>query len=176
MLRVNVGLSRKVSKDYNSTGYSINLEGEVTAPVSDPEAVVEQVKELYDLAEEALALQVERSQSIDAIANRDSESSRPVERQGPGSGRTRSGNSAPRQSQEHSGGNGHEEPPATNKQIQYLLSIGKRQRLSTAQLERKIQDILGRPVGVYDLSKQGAGVVIDTLTGNGADTGAGRRR
>ncbi len=30
MLRVNVGLSRKVSKDYDFTGYSINLEGEVT--------------------------------------------------------------------------------------------------------------------------------------------------
>jgi len=29
MLRVNVGLSRKLSKDYNSTGYSVNLDGEV---------------------------------------------------------------------------------------------------------------------------------------------------
>ena len=164
MLRVNVGLSRKVSKDYNSTGYSINLEGEVTAPVSEPEAVVEQVKELYDLAEEALTVQVERSQSIDAIANRDSESSRPVERQVPDSGRTRFGNSAPQRTQEHSGGNGHEEPPATNKQIQYLLSIGKRQRLTTVQLEKRIAEIIGQPVEVYDLSKKAAGTVIDALT------------
>ncbi len=71
MLRVNVGLSRKVSKDYNSTGYSINLEGEVTAPVSDPEAVVEQVKEFFDLAEEALDRQMDRSQGDDALASRD---------------------------------------------------------------------------------------------------------
>jgi len=71
MLRVNVGLSRKLSKDYNSTGYSINLEGEVTAPVSDPEAVVEQVKELYDVAEEALYRQIERCESTSAIASRD---------------------------------------------------------------------------------------------------------
>jgi hypothetical protein len=30
MLSVNIGLSRKLSKDYNSTGYSVNLDGEVT--------------------------------------------------------------------------------------------------------------------------------------------------
>ena len=51
MLKVNVGLSRKLSKDYNSEGFSINVEGEVSAAVNDPQAVVEQVKELYDLAE-----------------------------------------------------------------------------------------------------------------------------
>jgi hypothetical protein len=39
MLKINVGLSKKLSKDYNSTGYSVNLEGEITAPVSDPDAV-----------------------------------------------------------------------------------------------------------------------------------------
>ena len=49
MLRVNVGLSRKLSKDYNSTGYSVNLDGELTAAVSDPEGVIEQVKELMAL-------------------------------------------------------------------------------------------------------------------------------
>jgi len=52
MLKVNVGLSKKLSKDFNSSGYSINVEGEVTAPVSDPEAIVAEVKQLYDLAEE----------------------------------------------------------------------------------------------------------------------------
>ncbi len=36
MLRVNVGLSRKLSKDFNSNGYSVNIDGEVTATVSDP--------------------------------------------------------------------------------------------------------------------------------------------
>jgi len=62
------GLSRKLSKDYNSEGFSINLEGEVSAPVNDPQGVVEQVKELYDLAEEALAQQIERAKSTEAIA------------------------------------------------------------------------------------------------------------
>jgi hypothetical protein len=40
MLKINVGLSRKLSKDFQSTGFSLNLEGEITAPVSDPEAVI----------------------------------------------------------------------------------------------------------------------------------------
>ena len=71
MLKVNVGLSRKLSKDYNSTGFTINLEGEVAAPPNDAAAVVEQVKELYDLAEEALSLQIERSQGDAALASHD---------------------------------------------------------------------------------------------------------
>ena len=60
MLKVNVGLSRKLSRDFNSTGYSVNLEGEVANPVDDPEGVIEKIREYYDLAEEALRDQVER--------------------------------------------------------------------------------------------------------------------
>ena len=48
-------------------------------------------------------------------------------------------------------------------QVQYLLSIGKRQRLTTVQLEKKIAEIIGRPVGIYDLSKMAAGIVIEAL-------------
>ena len=166
MLRVNVGLSRKLSKDYNSTGYSVNIDGEITALPSDAEAVVEQVKELFDLAEEALDQQVQRSRSIDAIAGHQQESRQPRSAGRDGNGSARPNRGTPRQSQQPGNGNGREEHPATNKQIQYLLSIGKRQRLSTPQLEGKIEEILGRPVGVYDLSKQAAGVVIDSLTGS----------
>ena len=157
MLRVNVGLSRKLSQDYNSTGYSINLDGEITAPVNDPEAFVEQVKELYDLAEEALNQEIDRCQRGAAVASRDEETPR-----GPNTDR---GNG-------HSGqtanGNGRQDAEvATNKQVQYLLSIGKRQRLTTVQLEHRIKEILGQAVGVYDLTKRDAGTVIDALTGNG---------
>ena len=65
--------------------------------------------------------------------------------------------------------------PATNKQVQYLLSIGKRQRLTTVQLEKKIAEIIGRPVGVYDLSKMAAGIVIEALT-NGASANGTKAR
>jgi len=157
MIKVNVGLSRKLSKDYNSEGFSINLEGEVSAAVSDPQAVVEQVKELYDLAEEALAQQIERSQSTVAIASRDEE---PKAASSNGNGRHATPENNRRAS---TNGNGHKEEPATNKQVQYLLSLGKRMRLSTAALEKEIADILGSEIGVYELTKKQAGLVIDQL-------------
>jgi hypothetical protein len=175
MLRVNVGLSRKLSRDYNSTGFSVNLDAEITAPISDPEGVMEQVKELFDLTEEALNLQVERSQSIDAIAGHDAQpqDQRRLTANGNGNGRQRPSQEQRQEAPQSQGGNGREQEPATNKQLQYLQGIAKRQKLSSAQLEKKIAEILGRPVGVYDLSKQAAGVVIDALT-NGASAN-GRR-
>jgi hypothetical protein len=183
MIRANVGLSRKLSKDYNSTGYSVNLDGEITAPTSDPEAVVEQVRELFDLAEEVLNQQIDRSQSDAAIANHDEQpQQRPPASQN-GNGSVRPNRNPPRQtsSPQNNGngsaqGNGYSQAngnrnaddkpqePATNKQIQYLLSIGKRQRLTTVQLESKLAEIIGRPVGIYDLSKMAAGIAIEVLT------------
>jgi hypothetical protein len=188
MLRANVGLSRKVSKDYNSTGFTVNLDGEINAPLNDPEAVMEQMRELFDVAEEALNQQIDRHQSDSAIASRDEEP-RPApeprrqerrpspathpDRRGPTSGR---GFQQPARSEAPTNGNGrsqHEADPATNKQVNYLLNIGKRQRLSTAQLERKVGDILGHQVGLYDLTKQQAARAIDALT-NGGSQGNGR--
>jgi hypothetical protein len=173
MLRANVGLSRKLSKDYNSTGYSVNLDGEITAPASDPEAVIEQVKELFDLAEDALAQQIDRSQSDSAIASHDAESRPqvPVNRNGNGATRA-NGSKEPSKNQPSGNGNGQEEQPATNKQIQFLLGIGKRQKLSTVQLEKKIAEILGRPVGIYDLNKEAAGIVISALTNGSPSNGS----
>jgi hypothetical protein len=182
MLRANVGLSRKLSKDYNSTGYSINLDGEITAPVSDPEGVIEQIKELFDLAEDTLAQQIDRSQSEAAIASHDEQpKSQPsVNRNGnrlnSSNGNGSSGTAEATNITPPQNGNGHqEEQPATNKQVQYLLSLGKRLKLTTVQLEKKISEILGRPVGVYDLSKLGAGVVIEALT-NGASANGTKAR
>jgi hypothetical protein len=159
-LKVNVGVSRKASKDYQSHGYSLNIEGEVLANTSDPDKLVEEIKEIYDLAEEALDQQIERSHSTSAIANHDEEPRTAVRheaserRAAPENGRR----SPP------SDGNGHKDEAATNKQIQYLLSIGKRMKLSTAALEGEIEQLLGEQVGLYDLTKKQAGVVIDGLT------------
>lgn len=186
MLKANVGLSRKVSKDYNSTGFTVNLEGEITAPTSDPQAVMEQMRELFDLAEEALDQQLERAQSINAIAGHDRERqpahAGPTDyrRQSPnyrGNGRFNGQGYRRNDGPSNGNGNGHrpqngqrpDGEPATNKQINYLLNIGKRQRLSTAQLERQVAEILGRQVGVYDLSKRDAATVIDALTNGKAE-------
>lgn len=171
MLKVNVGLSRKLSRDFNSTGFSLNLEGELCVGLDDPEAMIEKVKEFYDLAEEALNQQIERYKGESGIGSRDGQQSRPPNRQGNGiAAKEPSGNG-------NSNGDGQTNPnsqgppanadAATNKQVQYLLNIGKRQGLTLPQLEDRIQSILDKKVGVYDLTKREAGDVIDGLSQSG---------
>ncbi len=185
MLKVNVGLSRKLSRDYNSTGFSLNLEGEICVGLDDPEAMVEKVKEFYDLAEEALNQQIQRYEGESAIGSRDEQpparsNGRPTaapaeEPSNNGAPNTHNGNG-------HSNRNGNDQAPnpdaVTNKQVQYLLNLGKRQGLTPIQLEGRIEGILGKKVGVYDLTKREAGDVIDTLSQNAAPAtnGNGRNR
>ena len=167
MLKANIGLSRKLTKDYQSSGFSVNIEGELTAPTSDAEAVIEQIKELYDLAEEALDQQIERSRSVEAIAARDAERRPDVQ---PTNGHVAA-------AERHaSNGSMADQPAATPKQINFLLTIGKRQRLTTETLEAKIAEVLGRPVGLYDLTKQQAGIVLDALSGNKREQQPGSRQ
>lgn len=185
MLKVNVGLSRKLSRDYNSTGFSLNLEGEICAGLDDPETMIEKVKEFYDLAEEALNQQIERYDGESAIAGRDRQNSTPSnghsngtapkEHTNNGMANSTNGNG---QSNQNGNGNTNNSDAATNKQVQYLLNLGKRQGLTTQQLESRIESILGRKVGVYDLTKREAGDIIDALNQNGApaSTGNGRNR
>ena len=183
MLKVNVGLSRKLSRDYNSTGFSLNLEGELCVGLDDPVAMIERVKEFYDLAEEALNQQIERYEGESAIGNRDTE--QPARANGQRSAAPPANlpeNAAPSNSRPNGpapqNGNGQapNEEAATNKQVQYLLNLGKRQGLTQQQLEGRMESILGRRAGVYDLTKREAGGVIDALNQNGAPVTNGRSR
>ena len=45
MLRASVSLSRKISRDFNSTGYTVTLDGEIPYPPSDSEGVAEKIGE-----------------------------------------------------------------------------------------------------------------------------------
>ena len=183
MLKVNVGLSRKVSRDYNSTGFSVNLEGEICGPLDDPEGIVAKVQELYDLAEESLNQQVERYEGESAVASRDEApparsaptASRPMNGNGRGNGYER--RSAPPQN-----GNGNQRAgnndgftPASNKQISFLTNLAKRQGLTTPQLRQRVAEIVGREVDLYDLSKFEAGTVLDQMTAEN-NAPASRRR
>ena len=161
MLTVNVGLSRKLTHDYNSHGFSINLQGEIPADRNDAEAVVNRIQELYDLTEEALQRQIERYESDSAIASHDKPAAAPptpppAKQETSPAPDTNSGNGAPRN--RIAGGE-----PATNKQIQFLLTLAKRMKLSKPKLEKRIGQILGESIDVYDLTKRDAGVVLDIL-------------
>lgn len=183
MLKVNVGLSRKLTKNYDSTGFSVNLEGEILADLNDPEGIVARVQELYDLAEESLHQQVERHESDSAIASRDeappNRPARNSSRPNGGSGRT---NGNGHRNRTHRNGNGDSRnqnegdfTQATNKQISFMTNLAKRQGLTTPQLRQRVTEIVGREADLYDLSKQEAGIVLDELTAE-SDASPSRRR
>ena len=158
MLRASVSLSRKISRDDNSAGYTVTLDCEVPHPPDDAEAVLEKVSELFHLAEEALVIEIERDQTRqpnpkDAptqpppIANQNRRSEPlPMNRPASSNGSTPSPNSA------------------TPKQLQYLQNLGKRKGLSRDDLNGVIAQVLGSTKRTGDLSKREAGQVIDHLT------------
>lgn len=179
MLKVNVGLSRKLSRDYNSTGFSLNLEGEICVSLDDPETLVEKVKEFYDLAEEALNQQISRYEGESAIASRDEEPVRPATK-ATGTSKAAPVNrmTIPAENVADPANSNSQAKPvnadaATNKQVQYLLNLGKRHGLTQIQLESRIESHLGKKAGVYDLTKREAGDIIDVLSQNGAPAANG---
>ena len=105
MLKANVGLSRKITRDYNSTGYSVNLDGEILASTDDAEAVNEKIKELFDLAQEALNREIDRDQGESAIGRRDEE--RPKSSTNGRNGHNGNGGGAATTSASTNGRNGH---------------------------------------------------------------------
>jgi len=175
VLKVNVGLSRKLSQNYNSTGYSVNLEGEIALPMDDPEAVIEKIREYYDLADEALRDQIDRFESDNAIGSRDEEPPANSRQHQYGNGQGNSGNghrqSSPSSGRQAQNGNHRDGELATNKQVQFLLTMAKRHKLSSNQLESRIAEIIGRSCGVYDLTKREAGLVLDDMTNDTSANG-----
>lgn len=172
MLRATVCLNRKITRDYNSTGYSVSLDGEIPFNNDETEAIQDRISELFHLAEEALNIEIDRDQGTDAIGRRDEEPQRPQ----PQADQNRSQAPGPRTNgngQSQSNGNGE---AATNKQCQYLLTLGKRANLSNQDIDAKINQVIGRAVGVYQLTKKEAGLVIDALSKNGQPTYANGRR
>ena len=174
MLKANVGLSRKLSKDYNSTGFSLNLEGEINATLDDPEGVIERIRELYDVADEALRRQVEAHEGDSAIAARDVDPQpepRNARSNGHPNGHQANGSGlgpAPARNGHQNGKSGGAGEPASNKQVAYLQTLAKRQRLSGARLEEFIEETIGRRSTPYDLSKREAGAVIEALNSEAA--------
>jgi hypothetical protein len=175
MLKANVGLSRKITRDFNSTGYTVNLEGEIAARADDAEGVLEKVSELFHLAEEALAQELDRDIGEQAIDRRDEEhpESKAVTN---GNGRSDRSDSGKPQPANGNGARNSSDEAATNKQVQFLLNMGKRLKLSTPQLESRIAEITGRRCGAYDLTKKEAGLILDHFTKDVGGTDNGRRR
>lgn len=166
MLKAVVTLNRKITRDYNSTGYGVSVEGEIPTTPDDHEGVLGRVKELFALAEEALAQEIDRDQSEDAIGRRDEQRPSPVPTHNNGNG-TPAPVNPPRQDNQPNNNGAPTEERITDKQVKYLFTLAKRAGLANGQLETQIEQVVGRRVRVYDLSKREAGRVIDSLTKDG---------
>ena len=145
MLRANVSLSRKISRDFNSTGYTVAIDGEIPFPTDDAEGVLEKVGELFNLAQEALDREISRDQSEEAIGRRDAPPSQPMSlpppppSNGQTNGHSRTNGRSeplPMNRPASNNGNGHASPDAaTPKQLQFLQTMSRRCKLSDRQLE-----------------------------------------
>lgn len=152
-MSVNVGLSRKASRDYQSTGVSINVTAELdSALLQKPEELQRQIDGLYGQAEQAMARQVQ------ACAR-----SAPPRRQNgtsvsSGSGPTTT--ARPRGNGKVAGnGNGHTLPtPMTASQRQAIAAIAERVGTDADQESNALFD-----VDFGDLTIRQASALIDHL-------------
>jgi hypothetical protein len=110
-LSINVGLSRKASKDYQSTGVSINVTAELDQTLlAKPDELQGEIDHLYYQAEQALNRQAQEMTSEDPPA-------RPARN---GNDRARGGNG-------RGNGNGHNNvPPMTQSQRRAINAIADR--------------------------------------------------
>jgi hypothetical protein len=157
MLRASVSISRKISRDYNSAGYTVTLDGEVPHPPDDAEAVLEKVSALFHLAEEALATEIERDQRH---LPEQTEAAPPP----PPPVKSSRAEPLPMNRPASSNGSTPSLNTATPKQLQFLQNLGKRKGLSRDDLDGVIAQVLGSAKRTGDLSKREAGQVIHHLT------------
>jgi hypothetical protein len=163
MLKANVGLSRKITRDYNSIGYSVNLDGEIPFPLNDVEGVMDKIGELFDLAEEALQREIEGKDGQGTAEPRYAVPSTPPVNNVHANGQARPNASLPMNRSNY--GNTPATDAATPKQLQFLQTMARRCKLNDQQLETRITEVVGRACPVQQLTKKEAGRVIDTLTG-----------
>jgi hypothetical protein len=113
-LTVNVGLSRKASRNYQSTGRSINITAELDAALlARPDELQRQIERLYGEAETALKRQAARPSSATASDIPSHKASDPAPRNSPRPPRT-------------DGDAETADPPMTSSQIRAIHAIARR--------------------------------------------------
>lgn len=146
MLKLNVGLSRKVGEDnYGSRGASVSLEVELDSGVAgQPDRLRDQIRDLYALARESLAEELNGGAEVPLRGNGQ-------------------GNAHPANGDTWSHGSGHGDPAlvrqATESQVKAIYALAKRNRTDLATLLRDRFHVT-RPA---DLSLPAASSLIDEL-------------
>lgn len=131
-LTINVGLSRKASKDFQSSGTSINITAELDQSLLNrPDQLQHQIDQLYQQAESALARQAAQSTPPSDNNGGNGQGGGYPNHGLPGARRTANGgNGNGRGTGQHAGGNGHaqgsDSPSATQSQMRAIHAISNR--------------------------------------------------
>jgi len=119
-LTINVGLSRKTSENYNSTGTSINLTAELDQSLlTRPDELQDAIAELYEQAEDALEQQAQTDDEPRKADPRDSRRGSPRSHARNGNGRQ--------------GGNGQNGGSMTDSQKRAIHAIAGRLDVDPAE-------------------------------------------
>ena len=175
-LSINVGLSRKASKDYQSTGTSINIVAELDATLlAKPEEMQRQIDGLFQQAQDAIDRNAaapepsardtghDRRRSVGRDHNGDREGARDTGRHGRNGNAAHNGNGS-----RHGNGNGGS---MTDSQRRAILAIAKR---ANADVDYECREILGAEFD--DLTLRQASELIDHLKGTQPTNGCGNDR
>lgn len=166
-LSINVGLSRKASKDYQSTGVSINVTAELDQSLrARPEQLQGEIDALYRQAEEAITREANRLSP--SVADPTPRGSRYDDRRDRGNPEHQPGRQTGRTGGNGRGGNS----PATQSQRRAIDAIATRLGIDPHQ---EAVDIIG--VELARLSLAQASEMIDhlkSLSPSGNRNGGGR--
>ena len=141
MIKLNASYSKKIpaEQDYSSMSFMACVEVELPTGVT--------ISELQSKIHDTFSLV--KGSVEDEITGATGQRS---------SGRER----RPQQRSQGRGAGGAGGARATNKQVQYILSLGQEQRLGLPELNQQVAELYGSG-NVYDLSKRDASAFVDVL-------------
>ena len=139
MLKASVCLGRKISRDYNSTNYTVSIEADIPASPDQPDEVQKHIHRLFVLAEKSLGTEIDRDQSEQNIGRHDEEPASNGRHQPPQNDRgpaRSNGNGHGSNGNGQAPTNGQHEEPASQKQVNYIFNLAKRIALQAAARRR----------------------------------------
>jgi len=161
-MKLSITHSKKIpgAEEYSSELFSAMIEVEIPEEAGrDAEAVQGWLRELYGQAKASVLEQIKSVPRRNGNGNGGHSASGIFSRPGNGPSADRPA------SRENGGGNGGR--TASPKQISFLVSLGARNRLTFADLQRMAEERF-RVADLYQLTKGDASALIDELKGDGA--------
>lgn len=143
MIKVNASYSKKLpipDQEYSSQSFMCSIEAEVNSGAAASE-IQRTIADTFDLVKRSVENEIQGRSSQWSSGREE----RPQGRRDRDNGRDRGADAR-----------------ATNKQIQYILSLGQEQNLGLPELNRQVADLYGAG-NVYDLSKRQASKYVDVL-------------